>query len=155
MSMSGITIRLATAADVPALIAIFASDAMGGHGDTTDAAAFDDYIRAFALIEASPNEKLYVAELEQKIVGTFQTLTTTALTGRGASHMIIEAVQTLPEMRGQGIGAEMIRFCIGQAQCTGMASVRLTSNATRTDAHRFYHKLGFESSHLGFKMKLK
>jgi hypothetical protein len=29
------------------------------------------------------------------------------------------------------------------------------SNASRKDAHRFYQRLGFSQSHLGFKMKLR
>jgi GNAT superfamily N-acetyltransferase len=155
MSISGITIRPAAVADLPALIAIYAADAVGGHGDTTDAVAFDDYAKAYAVIAASPREELYVAEQSGEIVGTFQTLVTTTLTGRGSSAMIIEAVQTRPDKRGQGIGADMIRFCIAEASRTGVKTVRLTSNVARTDAHRFYHKLGFEQSHLGFKMKLK
>jgi hypothetical protein len=32
--------------------------------------------------------------------------------------------------------------------------VQLTSDATRTDAHRFYKRLGFEASHMGFKLVL-
>jgi len=32
--------------------------------------------------------------------------------------------------------------------------VQLTSDATRIDAHRFYERLGFEASHLGFKLPL-
>jgi hypothetical protein len=33
--------------------------------------------------------------------------------------------------------------------------VQLSSNMARTDAHRFYERLGFAKSHFGFKMKLK
>lgn len=36
-----------------------------------------------------------------------------------------------------------------------MRAVQLTSNAARKDAHRFYERLGFAQSHLGFKLKLK
>jgi hypothetical protein len=32
--------------------------------------------------------------------------------------------------------------------------VQLTSNKVRTDAHRFYEKLGFTKSHEGFKLTL-
>ena len=58
-------------------------------------------------------------------------------------------------MRGQGIGAAMINFCIGEAKSRGMRMVQLTSNAARKDAHRFYERLGFKPTHLGFKMALK
>jgi GNAT superfamily N-acetyltransferase len=58
-------------------------------------------------------------------------------------------------MRGQGIGALMIEFCIAEAKRRDIRLVQLTSNAARKDAHRFYERLGFKPSHLGFKMALK
>ena len=150
-----ILIRQARKEDLPALVPIFAADALGGHGDTTEAEAFPDYARAFAAIEASPDQMLYVAERGGEVVGTFQTMVTTSLTRRGSSAMIIEAVQTRADLRGQGIGAAMIEFAIAEAKGRGMRLVQLTSNALRRDAHRFYERRGFRASHLGFKMALK
>ena len=148
-------IREAREADLAALIALFAADDIGGHGDTTDEAAFPDYLRAFSAIAASPDQALYVAELSGEVAGTFQTSIATTLTGRGASFMIIEAVQTRDDLRGQGIGRQMIEFCIAEAKSRGFSRVQLISNGKRKDAHRFYERLGFEPSHLGFKMALK
>jgi GNAT superfamily N-acetyltransferase len=150
-----LTIRDAVEADIPALAAIYAADEIGGHGDTTDAAALDDYRRAFAAIAASVNERLYVAETDGEIVGTFQTVILTKLVGRGAVSMAIEAVQTRADKRGKGIGAQMIRFCLDDAKSRGVSSVQLISNNARIDAHRFYERLGFEKRHTGFRMKLK
>jgi len=148
-------IREAREADLAALIALFAADDVGGHGDTINAAAFPDYLKAFSTISASPDQTLYTAERDGEVVGTFQTMVTTSLTGRGSSSMIIEAVQTRADMRGQGIGAAMIDFAIAEAKRRGVRLVQLTSNAKRKDAHRFYERLGFKPSHLGFKMALK
>ncbi|MGO8071506.1 N-acetyltransferase family protein [Rhizobium leguminosarum] len=150
-----ILIRPARREDLPVVVAMFAADALGGHGDTTEAEAFPDYLRAFAVIEASPDQTLYVAEFGGEVVGTFQTMVTTSLTGRGSSAMIIEAVQTRADMRGQGVGGLMIEFAIAEAKGRGIGRVALTSNAGRKDAHRFYERLGFKPSHLGFKMALK
>ncbi|MCA2411521.1 GNAT family N-acetyltransferase [Rhizobium leguminosarum bv. viciae 248] len=150
-----LNIREARKDDLPALVAMFAADALGGHGDTTDPEAFPDYVRAFAVIEASPDQTLYVAERGGEVVGTFQTMVTTSLTGRGSSAMIIEAVQTRADMRGQGVGGLMIEFAIAEAKGRGIGRVALTSNAVRKDAHRFYERMGFKPSHLGFKMALK
>jgi GNAT superfamily N-acetyltransferase len=150
-----IIIREARRDDLKALIAMFAADDIGGHGDTVSEDALPDYERAFAAIAASPDQTLYVAELAGEVVGTFQIAITTTLTGRGTSFMIIEAVQTRSDMRGQGIGARMIEFCIEKARTRGLPRVQLISNAKRKDAHRFYERLGFEPSHLGFKMALK
>jgi len=148
-------IREARESDLAALIALFAADDIGGHGDTTDEAAFRDYLRAFSAIAASSDQTLYVAELSGEVAGTFQTSIATTLTGRGACFMIIEAVQTRDDLRGQGIGRQMIEFCIAEAKSRGFSRVQLISNGKRKDAHRFYERLGFEPSHLGFKMALK
>ena len=153
--MSQTTIREARSSDVAALVAIFAADELGGHGDTTAPEIFGKYLRAFERIASSPDQTLYVAERDGQVVGTFQTMVVTSLIGRGSSSMIIEAVQMRGDMRGQGIGAQMIEFAIAEAKRRGLRLVQLTSNASRTDAHRFYGRLGFKQSHLGFKMALK
>lgn len=155
MQVQTATIREATENDLEAIIALFADDPLGGHGDTTDPQALPDYRAAFRKIATSANETLYVAELDGEVVGTFQTMVTTTMTARGASSLIVEAVQTRADMRGRGIGAVMINFAIDKARADGMRLVQLTSNAVRTDAHRFYERLGFTPSHIGFKLKLK
>ncbi|MFN3718999.1 MAG: GNAT family N-acetyltransferase [Rhizobium rhizophilum] len=155
MQVQTVTIREATENDLEAIIALFADDPLGGHGDTNDPQALPDYRAAFRKIATSPNETLFVAERDGEVVGTFQTMVTTTLTARGASALIIEAVQTRADMRGRGIGAAMIGFAVEKARESGMRLVQLTSNAVRTDAHRFYERLGFSPSHIGFKMKLK
>lgn len=155
MQVETVVIREATENDLVSIVALFADDPLGGHGDTTEPEALPDYRAAFARINASRNETLYVAELDGEVVGTFQTMVTTTLTGRGSSAMIIEAVQTRADMRGRGIGAAMIEFAIEGARQDGMRLVQLTSNAVRKDAHRFYERLGFTASHIGFKLKLK
>ncbi len=155
MQVQTLQIREATETDLMAIVALFADDPLGGHGDTTDPQALPDYRAAFARIAASPNETLYVAELDGEVVGTFQTLVTTTLTARGSANLIVEAVQTRADMRGRGIGALMIEFAVEKARADGMRLVQLTSNAARKDAHRFYERLGFAPSHIGFKIKLK
>jgi GNAT superfamily N-acetyltransferase len=155
MPGSPIVVREAHEGDLRALIALFAADPIGGHGDTLAPEAYPEYLKAFKAIAASPDQTLYVAERAGEVVGTFQTMITTSLTGRGSSSMIIEAVQTRDDVRGQGIGALMIEFCIVEAKRRNVRLVQLTSNAARKDAHRFYERLGFRPSHLGFKMALK
>ncbi|WP_237669668.1 GNAT family N-acetyltransferase [Rhodococcus sp. BS-15] len=53
-----------------------------------------------------------------------------------------------------GLGGALIRWAIAEAERRGCALVQLTSDATRTDAHRFYTRLGFVDSHVGYKMAL-
>lgn len=154
-AIGGIVIRHAEARDVPALAALFADDGVGGHGDTTDPAALPEYEAAFERISRSPNDALYVAELDGAVVGTFQTTLITNMTARGATSLTIEAVQTRVDLRGRGIGAAMIEFAIERARDQHVRLVQLSSNNKREAAHRFYRRLGFEQSHAGFKMKLR
>ncbi len=153
--INDLVIRVAEESDLAALIAIFAADEIGGHGDTTDEAAYPGYLAAFRAIRASANEALYVACLDGEIIGTFQTAILTKLVGRGASSLKIQAVQTRVDMRGRGIGAIMIKHCIDEARKRGVKTIELASNMARQDAHRFYERLGFEKRHYGFSMKLK
>ncbi len=150
----GLVIRPAELRDVPTLAALFADDGVGGHGDTTDPVALPDYEAAYRRIAQSPNDVLYVAELDGVVVGTFQTTLITSMTARGATNLTIEAVQTRADLRGSGIGAAMIEFAVARAREAGARLVQLSSNNKREAAHRFYRHLGFEQSHAGFKMKL-
>lgn len=152
--LQSLKIRPARHADIGAIIALFAADELGGHGDTTDAVALPLYLAAFERIQASANDALYVAELDGEVVGTFQTTLIVSMTGRGAATLRLEAVQTRADKRGMGIGEKMVRFAIRKARDCGASTVHLTSNLKRTDAHRFYGRLGFEHSHAGFKLKL-
>ena len=48
----------------------------------------------------------------------------------------------------------MLRWAIGEARRRGCALVQLTTDKSRTDAHRFYERLGFVASHEGMKLHL-
>jgi len=121
-------IREAREDDIPSIVALFAADTLGGHGDTTEAAALPDYVRAFKRIAKSPNDSLYVAELDSEVVGTFQTTIIASMTGRGSTNLTIEAVQTRIDRRRKGIGAAMMRFAIDRGREAGVRLVQLSSN---------------------------
>jgi GNAT superfamily N-acetyltransferase len=56
--------------------------------------------------------------------------------------------------RGGGLGAAMIDWAISEARSRQCALVQLTTDKSRTDAHRFYQRLGFVASHEGMKLAL-
>lgn len=149
-----LSVRLAGERDLPALVAMFAADDLGGHGDTTAPDVAGDYLAAFRAICANPATRLYVAELDGQVVGTFQLVLARALPSRGALRAILEAVQIAPDRRSGGLGARMVQCAMAEASAAGAATLALTSNMRRVDAHRFYEKLGFSRSHFGFKITL-
>ena len=48
----------------------------------------------------------------------------------------------------------LMRWAIERARRHGCSLVQLTSDRRRSDAHRFYERLGFVASHEGFKLNL-
>jgi GNAT superfamily N-acetyltransferase len=76
------------------------------------------------------------------------------LARRGAWRAEIEGVRVDAAHRRAGIGRAMITWAIEEAGRRGCALVQLTTNKQRTDAHRFYARLGFVNSHEGFKLTL-
>ena len=72
----------------------------------------------------------------------------------GAERAIIEGVRIHADERGSGLGSRLIEWAIDSSRAQGCQLVQLTSDATRTEAHRFYARLGFEATHVGFKLPL-
>ncbi|WP_234050748.1 MULTISPECIES: GNAT family N-acetyltransferase [unclassified Xanthobacter] len=150
----GLIFRLAHEQDLPAVVALFADDEVGGHGDTTDAEAFADYRAAYQAICANPSTWLYVAEIDGRVVGTFELIFAHSLPGRGVLRAILEGVQVVSDLRGRRIGERMVRHAMAEARAAGAVTLALTSNRRREASHRFYERLGFASSHFGFKIEL-
>lgn len=147
-------IRPATAEDVGAIAALFAEDEIGAMREApADRASYD---RAFAAVAADPRELLVVAERDGRVVATLQLSILPGLSRRGATRGQLEAVHVHPSERGAGTGTGtmLVEWAMAEARRRGCALVQLTSDATRVDAHRFYQRLGFEASHVGFKRTL-
>ena len=47
-----------------------------------------------------------------------------------------------------------MEWVLARARERGCRLVQLTTNAARTDARRFYERLGFQASHIGMKLYL-
>ncbi|WP_344660536.1 GNAT family N-acetyltransferase [Catenulispora subtropica] len=147
-----LTLRDATEADLPVIIALLADDKLGSTRETPDDLA--PYLAAFAELDADPNQRLIVAERAGEVVGTFQLTYIPGVSQRGMKRALIEAVRVVATERGTGLGTTMMTWAVSEARTAGCGMVQLTSNAERPDAHRFYERLGFVPSHVGFKLKL-
>lgn len=145
-------LRRARREDLPALLALQRDDALSLAGDPAQPEA--GHLSAFDEIAASPASELWVAEEDGRVVGSFQLDFLRRLSRRGHRVMEIESVHVHSSARGRGLGAAMMRFALERAKERGCARVQLTSQKRRVDAHRFYERLGFAPSHLGFKLAL-
>lgn len=150
--MSDLHIRRAVAQDVPAIVALLADDPLGAQRESPDDLA--PYIAAFERLAADPHQHPIVAVRDGQVVGTLQLTIIPGLSRRGTTRSIIEAVRIHADERGSGLGTRLIEWAVEESRGLGCQLVQLTSDATRTDAHRFYERLGFEPSHIGFKLTL-
>ena len=150
--MGDLEIRPATAADVPAIVAMLADDPLGARRESPD--DLTPYLKAHARIVADPNQHLVVAVREGRLVGTLQLTVIPGLSRKGSTRSIIESVRIHGDERGSGLGTLLIEWAVDESRRQDCQLVQLTSDATRTDAHRFYERLGFEASHVGFKLQL-
>uniref|UniRef100_A0AAU1LUB7 GNAT family N-acetyltransferase n=1 Tax=Streptomyces sp. NBC_00148 TaxID=2903626 RepID=A0AAU1LUB7_9ACTN len=150
--MSDLDIRPAVSADIPAIVAMLADDPLGAQRESPD--DLDPYLAAFRRLVDDPNQHLTVAVRQGKVVGTLQLTIVPGLSRRGATRSIVEGVRVHADERGSGLGTQLIQWAVDESRRQGCQLVQLTSDSTRTDAHRFYERLGFTASHVGFKLAL-
>ncbi|MFJ3226270.1 GNAT family N-acetyltransferase [Streptomyces sp. NPDC086783] len=150
--MGDLEIRPADADDVPAVVAMLADDPLGAQRESPD--DLTPYLAALERLSADPNQHLVVAVREGRVVGTLQLTIVPGLSRKGATRSIIEGVRVHSDERGSGLGTQLIEWAIDESRRQDCQLVQLTSDVTRTDAHRFYERLGFTASHVGFKLPL-
>lgn len=150
-------LRSASEDDLTALMALLADDpisaARGDRADDSDRAVYADALRA---VQAEQSNIILVAEAPTgEIIGTLQLTRIPGLARRGATRLLVEAVRVSSAQRSTGIGAALMGWVAESAASElGTTLIQLTSDAQRVDAHRFYERLGYTGSHLGFKLDL-
>lgn len=150
--MPDLTFRAATEADVPTIVAMLADDPLGAQRESPE--DLGPYVAALAEMTSDPRLMQMVCEADGVIVGTLQISITPGLSHKGMRRALIEGVRVSSHTRGGGIGRHMMLWAIDYARENGCGMVELTTNKSRTDAHRFYERLGFDQSHFGYKLKL-
>ncbi|MFC8239583.1 GNAT family N-acetyltransferase [Streptomyces chartreusis] len=150
--MGDLEIRLAATDDIPAIVGMLADDPLGARRESLD--DLTPYLAAFERLTNDPNQHLVVAVREGRVIGTLQLTVIPGLSRRGATRSIIEAVRIHADERGSGLGTRLIEWAIDESRRQNCQLVQLTSDKSRTDAHRFYERLGFAASHAGFKLEL-
>ena len=148
-------LRRARRDDLPALVELLAADALRANDDSSAIERRGPYEAAFEAIDRDPAHTLVAVEdVAATVVATMQLTLSPGLARAGATRMQVEAVRVAATARGHGLGTAMMRWAIDEARSHGAALVQLTSDARREEAHRFYERLGFAPSHLGFKLFL-
>lgn len=143
--------RDARRTDVPAIVALLADDGLGATSEKADRAM---YLAAFDGLSEERGNTLVVGEAAGRVVATYQLTVISGLSLRAARRAQIESVRVASDLRGRGIGALMIADAEKRARAAGCSMMQLTMNKNRKDAARFYERLGFTPSHIGYKRQL-
>jgi GNAT superfamily N-acetyltransferase len=149
---SDITIRTARLADIPRLVELLAAGTLRDGEDPSD---LDRYQAALADIAAAPGNTVLVAQVDGEVAGLCQLIMFRHLQERGGRCAEIESMHVDARQRSRGIGGLLLEAAVDRARLAGCYRVQLTSNHSRTDAHRFYARHGFVASHQGFKRYLR
>jgi len=147
---NSLAIREALQSDLPDVLGLYAQLGQDD-GSILDE---NEAVRIFNTMKVYPDYRLYLAELDCKAVGTFTLLIMDNIAHKGAKSAVLEDVVVSETMRGKGIGTRLMAYAGNLVKEKGCYKLAFSSNKNRTDAHRFYEKLGFEQHGISFLMEL-
>ncbi len=154
MPPSETTVREAAEGDVPRIVELLAQLSLDAQREELGPPLPESYRAAFREVEADPRQRLLVAEAEGRIVGAASLVIVPNLSHQGQPYAIVENVVIDATARGGGYGELLLRYAMEEARRAGCYKLSLTSNKQRSDAHRFYERLGFTATHEGFRVDL-
>lgn len=138
------SIRTATAADVPAMVALLA-ELFAIEADF--AIAPEIQARGLGLLLGRANAVVLVAEHDGTVAGMC-TVQLSVSTARGGLSAGIEDVVVTARCRGQGIGGQLVTAAERWAVAQGAVRIALLADETNAPALDFYDHLGFSRTRL-------
>jgi GNAT superfamily N-acetyltransferase len=145
--MSEVRVRLATTADLDALLSLYVQLSPGNAAADRNMAA-----RALEGILGREGVSLFVADLNGRVVGTATLVVVPNLTHNSQPWAQLENMVVADSQRSTGVGAAILRHAIGAAWDAGCYKVQLQSDNAREGAHRFYEREGFAATSRGYRL---
>lgn len=142
-------IRPATIDDIKSILQIYAEALDNGNTLSVEKAKI-----IFLKQTQYPDYQVFIAELNNKIVGTFALLIMENMAHLGTPSAVVEDVGVLQEVQGNGIGKAMMAFALQYVKEKGCYKMSLSSNLRREKAHQFYESLGFKKHGFSFLVEL-
>ena len=143
--------REAIRADVPAIVVLLSDDVLGKGRESAD---LSPYLAAFEAMQSEDRNTIIVGDDAGEVVACYQLTFISGLSLTAARRALLEGVRVAASHRGRGLGEAMMHDAETRARAAGCRLMQFTTNKTRTDAHRFYDRMGFTPSHIGYKKPL-
>ena len=148
---SSLIIRTAEDRDLPDILRLYSQPDM----DNGNVLALSDAKEIFNRMKSYPNNRVYVAEINGEIVGTYALAILENMAHMGSKSGLVEDVVVSQEYQRQGIGAQMMRHAIETCKENSCYKVSLSSNLKRENAHNFYDSIGFKKHGYSYLMELE
>jgi GNAT superfamily N-acetyltransferase len=145
-----VIIRPASAVDLPSVLALYAQPDM----DNGKVLALEEAQQLFAQFSHYPNYRLFVACLDEVVIGTYALLIMHNLGHQGTPSAIVEDVVVRETHQSQGLGRDMMQHAMALARQAGCYKLMLSSNQKRERAHAFYESLGFQRHGFSFLIEM-
>lgn len=147
-------LRPGTAADLPAVLALFVASGLDKAEDVPLAGALESWQAMQAL-----GAELWLAEVagqdgRVEVLGCLTLYILPLLAHRQAPEALVEDVAVHPKAQGLGLGRLLMEQAMAVARARGCYKLALSSNAKRVDAHAFYEHLGFARHGFSFVVPL-
>ena len=114
----------------------------------------DAYKSSLKKINNEPFNKLLVATLHEKVIGTVQCTICNSAAFQGRPHMVIDYFIVNAKFRRTGVGTVLFNEVLNYAKLHNVKSIVLVSSKMRKPAHKFYKKLKFNDKVKGFRLDL-
>jgi ribosomal protein S18 acetylase RimI-like enzyme len=135
-----VEIREATQDDLPSILSLYSQLGM----DNGEVLSLNRAKELYDKLQSYPDYKLYVALHNGLPVGALALLIMDNFGHQGASSGVVEDVVVRKDVRGQGIGTQMMEFAMQKCREKGCYKITLSSNLKRVGAHMFYESLGYQ-----------
>ena len=148
--MNGLVMRVATEHDLAAILTLYRD----AHIDTENTFTQQEAQAHFALLSRYPSFHIFVAILDQSVVGTYALVILDNMAKRGRKSAVVEDVAVHPQHQRHGVGRAMMQHAMLQCRQAACYKLTLSSNLKRQHAHRFYDSLGFTRHGYSFQVEL-
>ena len=149
--MENITIRESTYDDIPSLLELLYELGRPKPQKDNELETFTKLLKTYM---QEDNKKILVAEIENsKIIGMVSIVFLSRL-NQNTLEMYVPELIVSQNYRSNGIGKKLINFSIDIGKEKKCHRMRLESGNQRTESHKFYRNLGFETSSIFFTKNL-
>jgi len=117
-----------------------------------DKLTFDEFLNRVRLAQSEGYKLFYAVTGEKAVVGAVGLRILDDLCW--GHHIYVDDLVVGESWRSRGIGKKLMQYVEDLAHSEQCQYIRLASGISRTEAHKFYERLGYQKTSFSFALKL-